>query len=139
MLALQRETDVRLPVQKFLGSRWPTELGQEWAEKCLAFQRKTHTVAQMMLEALALVLRQEGICDIPLEVSFSVCGANDVHLSNMCMGDWSYARAPNVCDEATRHLQQPFGDGQCAYVGHSDALSERLTALSPRQLLASLA
>ena len=44
-------------VQKFLGSRWPDELGSEWAHTCLDFQAKTHKVALMVLEALAIALQ----------------------------------------------------------------------------------
>ena len=55
-------------VQAFLGSRWPAELGQRWADACLRFQAKTHRVALAILGALALALRARGICDVPLEV-----------------------------------------------------------------------
>ena len=54
--------------QTFLGSRWPPELGQRWADACLAFQAKTHRVALLIIEALALALHERGICDVPLQV-----------------------------------------------------------------------
>ena len=46
-------------MQKFLGSRWPEELGPEWASTCLDFQAKTHKVAVMVLEALATALHMD--------------------------------------------------------------------------------
>ena len=45
--------------QTFLGSRWPEELGPEWANTCLDFQAKTHKVAVMVLEALAIALHMD--------------------------------------------------------------------------------
>ena len=46
-------------MQTFLGSRWPEELGPEWANTCLDFQAKTHKVAVMVLEALAIALHMD--------------------------------------------------------------------------------
>ena len=45
---------------------------QWWAERCLAFQAKTHAVALLIMEALALALREAGVCDLPLEVCSSL-------------------------------------------------------------------
>ncbi len=45
-----------MSLQKFLGSSWPTELGNSWKEQSLDFQAKTHEVALKILRAMALAL-----------------------------------------------------------------------------------
>ena len=43
-------------VQKFLGSSWPEELGNEWRALSLDFQERAHDVALKILQALAISL-----------------------------------------------------------------------------------
>ena len=45
-----------VPVQKFLGSKWPEPLGDEWRNLNLEFQAATHGVALKVLQALAIAL-----------------------------------------------------------------------------------
>ena len=46
-------------MQKFLGSRWPEQLGESWQQQSLAFQAKTHEVALKILRAMALSLGRD--------------------------------------------------------------------------------
>ncbi len=48
-----------MSLQKFLGSSWPTELGDSWKEQSLEFQAKTHEVALKILRAMALALGRD--------------------------------------------------------------------------------
>lgn len=45
--------------QKFLGSRWPEQLGDSWKQQSLDFQAKTHEVALKILRAMALSLGRD--------------------------------------------------------------------------------
>ena len=49
----------QMSLQKFLGSSWPTELGNSWKEQSLEFQAKTHQVAMKILRAMALALGRD--------------------------------------------------------------------------------
>ena len=49
----------QMSLQKFLGSSWPTELGDSWKEQSLEFQAKTHQVAMKILRAMALALGRD--------------------------------------------------------------------------------
>ena len=49
----------QMSLQKFLGSSWPTELGNSWKEQSLEFQAKTHQVATKILRAMALALGRD--------------------------------------------------------------------------------
>lgn len=56
--------------QKFLGSKWPEELGDEWKDLSLEFQARTHEVALKILQALALALgRDEHYFDDPFDIT----------------------------------------------------------------------
>lgn len=46
-------------LQKFLGSRWPEELGEGWRDLNLEFQERTHEVALKILRALAIALGRD--------------------------------------------------------------------------------
>lgn len=46
-------------MQKFLGSRWPEQLGDSWKQQSLDFQAKTHEVALKILRAMALSLGRD--------------------------------------------------------------------------------
>lgn len=46
-------------VQKFLGSSWPEQLGQEWQDLNLEFQYRTHEVALKLLQAMAVALGRD--------------------------------------------------------------------------------
>ena len=43
-------------LQKFLGSKWPQPLGEEWKDLSLTLQKKTHDVALKILQGLAIAL-----------------------------------------------------------------------------------
>ena len=76
--------------QKFLGSRWPDELGSEWAHTCLDFQAKTHKVALMVLEALAIALQ------LDVEPFLEVCrtAVNAVALHSIDVTSGILSRGP---------------------------------------------
>ena len=43
-------------LQKFLGSKWPEPLGDDWQDLSLSLQERTHDVALKILQCFAIAL-----------------------------------------------------------------------------------
>ncbi|KAK9803831.1 hypothetical protein WJX73_004943 [Symbiochloris irregularis] len=76
--------------QKFLGERWPTELGEEWKQLSLRYQAQVHQVALQLLRALAISLgRDEHEFEKPFDID---------HEENPSFMAWNWY--PPVKDDA---------------------------------------